>query len=146
MWWAWHIEELHGWSSTMEPPCSPLKLRFSYPTVSWGVSEPQHNKCDDYKPFRLNIIFSLTFVHNRKCLYLLEKQKNATTQEIPFICLCKMTSSAPHICSQSHSREQLIVVLFHESKVACLTTIFFKCGTFLTWQQILVSAEEKLPM
>lgn len=32
-----------------------------------------------------------------------------------------MSSFAPHICSQSHNREERIVVLFHESKVCFLS-------------------------
>lgn len=42
-------------------------------------------------------------------------------QEIQFICLCKMSSFAPHICSQSSNREELITVSFHESKVHFLS-------------------------
>lgn len=51
----------------------------------------------------------------------LQKTERCTTLEIQFICLCKMSSFAPHICSQSHNREERIVVLFHESKVCFLS-------------------------
>lgn len=45
----------------------------------------------------------------------LRRTERCTTQEIQFICLCKMSSFAPHVCSWSHSREELIVVFIHES-------------------------------
>lgn len=128
----------------------PLKLRFSYPTVVWGVSEPQHNKCDDYKDFRLNIIFSLTFAHNRKCLYLLEKRKDAPAKKFHLFVYVKwhlpLHTSAHSLTTESNWLQFCFMnlkwpVFYH------LTIKFFKCSIYLTWQWILkVSAEEKLPL
>lgn len=99
-----------------------LKQQILICTVSWGMFEQEH------KILLLTVSLSdwILFFHWHLCKrgnvsLSLRKTERCTTQEIQFICLCKMSSFAPRICSQSHNREELIVVFFHESKVCFLS-------------------------
>lgn len=78
------------------------------------------------------------------------KTGRCTTQEIQFICLCKMSSFAPHIWSLSHNREELIVVFSHESKLCFLSRPYFNFSNAAhSWPDKWISkgwAKEKLPL
>lgn len=74
----------------------------------------------DSKAFRLNIIFNW-HLSARENVSLWKQKHAPSTQEFQFTCLCKITSFTSYICSEPHNKEQLIILLFLESKVGFLS-------------------------